>query len=659
MIETLQLILGGCLLWAGAVANEELLHSPITILGFNLRMMIPSIGSAFWTMIGICLVALPKFGDRPGDKRTRVKYYFRVLVIGAVISYLILLLPYVAQFGPVRLLKDYSTGAFKPSPFIGFISGAVSFISIMIPEFALIEDIKHFLSGIGRRKSQLVRGRSLLSFKEAEQIAAEKLKDSEPGPFFGMVRLPDRVSTSHFLVCGTTGAGKTTLLRLLMQSVLPNVGRGETRALIYDAKQDILSILKGMNLQTEVVTLNPFDERCAGWDIAKDVTSPAVAEQVASILIPSEKGGSNPYFYQAARSLLTGVMMAFIIKSPGKWSLADVLNALRTEATLKSVLLSTEHTAYLVERYFANEKVANDVMSTLDTKVRAYQYVAAAWSRATRHISLSEWLTQEYILVLGNDEETRTAIDAINQVIFKRLSELVIAQPESKSRRTWFFLDELKEAGKLEGLTSLLTKGRSKGACVVLGFQDIEGLSVAYGDNRTAREIVGLCANKAILRTDSPTTAEWASSLFGAGEMLEIRVTESSGTSGDHSQKSTSTSEHLQKRESVLASEFMSLPMSGPENGLNGYYIIPEIGAYRVRAHWSFITDMLDPIDSDFPNVVKRPNEHQYLSSWNNTDKIRLGLCGNISLEKSETKEQVAAQIATAPRKDLLGGIIR
>ncbi len=95
-----------------------------------------------------------------------------------------------------------------------------------------------------------------------------------------------------------------------------------------------------------------------------------------------------------------------------------------------------------------------------------YEFIAASWERSSRSISLREWLETESILILGNDEATRTALDAINQVIFKRLSELVLAQSESESetRRTWIFLDELRQGGRLEELSALLTKGRSKGA---------------------------------------------------------------------------------------------------------------------------------------------------------------------------------------------------
>jgi Type IV secretion-system coupling protein DNA-binding domain len=628
--------------------------TPVVWFGFDVRALIPSSLASFWVMAGMVVLAIPRKDDEPGDNSIRATIHLFLVVTVTVVSYLILLAPSIKSYGGIfSILQAYSLGRFQPSGGSWFFGYAVFGYVVTMPLQLLFVPggIRSYTKKLGRRDKTL-RGRSLLSFSDAIKRAEARAKQEEPGPLFGMLRLPEKVSTSHFLVCGTTGAGKTTILRLLMQSVLPKVGTGDTRALVYDAKQDILSLLHGMGIQKRIVTLNPFDERCVSWAIAKDVTSPAVAEQVATILIADERGSSNPYFFQAARSLLTGVLIAYILKCPGMWNLADVLHALRSVETLKNLLLGCPQTAYLVERYFSNEKTANDVMSTLDTKLRPYQYVAAAWSRATESISLSEWLNDEFVLVLGNDEETRSAIDAINQVIFKRLSELVISQTESRTRRTWFFLDELKEAGRLDGLTSLLTKGRSKGACVVLGFQDIEGLSVAYGDNRTAREIVGLCANKAILRTDSPMTAEWASSLLGSREVLEYRVTESSAKSKSGKQTSTSQSEQVQKRETVLPSEIMALPTSGPENGLCGYYIIPEIGAYRADVPWSQIENALMPPDLDVANVMKRPSEHQYLAPWNNADRKRLGLDSKVEQIKIPEQETSQAQ-------GLLGNISR
>lgn len=493
------------------------------------------------------------------------------------------------------------------------------------------------------------RGRSLKTYNQANQDAEALRAENDPGLWWGMMRLPSRVATSHFAIVGSTGSGKTISIRLLMQSVLPFIGQGnDQRALIYDAKQDMVSILAGINLACEVLILNPFDKRGVAWDMAKDITSPATAQQIATILIPENKNASQPFFSDAARHLLSGVFISFIKKCPESWTFRDVLIALKSQERLKKVLSETPETKDLVEQYFSDATTARNVMSTVATKMQRYEFIAAAWSKAERKISLREWLDGEFILVLGNDEATRTALDAINQVIFKRLSELILAQTESETRRTWVFLDELRQAGKLEGLSSLLTKGRSKGASVILGYQDIEGLREVYG-YQLANEIAGQCANKAILRCDSSDTAKWASALFGEREVLERResISKSSGSSqsnyslgaGSTSKgESSQVSEQVLKRDVVLPSEIMDIPPTTPETGLSGYYLTPLVGAYYVTAEGSFIAQELIPRDENALDVDPREEADQYLKPWENVDLERLNL--GIEQEKPSAEQK-------------------
>ena len=95
---------------------------------------------------------------------------------------------------------------------------------------------------------------------------------------FEQAREAIRGGARSVLINAPTGSGKTVLQRLLMQSTLPRIREGSNhRALIYDAKQDILPILGGMDLRCPVRTFNPFDARGVAWDLAADITSPASA----------------------------------------------------------------------------------------------------------------------------------------------------------------------------------------------------------------------------------------------------------------------------------------------------------------------------------------------------------------------------------------------
>jgi|GEM_PF-1081545 len=446
--------------------------------------------------------------------------------------------------------------------------------------------------------NKLVRGRAQPVDLAASKASEFTLEKGDPGITWGGLRIPSKFATSHFMVVGTTGSGKTVTIQLLMREVLKEIGTGaDHRALIYDAKQDIASQIPSMGIPGRVFTLNPFDERCLAWDIAKDITEPTAALQAAVTLIPSDKNASQPFFVDSAQLLLYGVMLSFI-RSNADWRFSDLIKSMYTVDRLKRILEQCPETQHIVDRFYHNRETLDEVMSTVATKLTPYEAVAAMWDKAQddgRKISLTDWVQNRgkdnCVLILGNNERARAAIDRINQVIFKRVSELLLDLPEDRAglRRNWMFLDEIGDAGKLEGLTSLLTKGRSKGVCVVLGFQDFESMKEVYGEN-IAGVITSQCNCKAILRLESPKTAEWASKHFGDYEAIETRKSEQHGTSsptgfGTNSQGSKSHSvtetEHYIKRQSVMESQFFTIPVTSQESGLMGFYLVPGIGAYR------------------------------------------------------------------------------
>ena len=134
-----------------------------------------------------------------------------------------------------------------------------------------------------------------------------------------------------------------------MQSVLPRIGQGfGHRALIYDAKQDVLSVLAGMRLSCPIRTLNPLDTRSVAWDMAADITCPASAFQVASLLVPESKGDSNPFFASAARHLLYGALVTFIQRPDHRWTFRELLLTVRDTVRFKQLLERCEAARHLL-----------------------------------------------------------------------------------------------------------------------------------------------------------------------------------------------------------------------------------------------------------------------------------------------------------------------
>jgi hypothetical protein len=441
----------------------------------------------------------------------------------------------------------------------------------------------------------------------------------EPGQklAWGRHQLEESEATGHFLAAAASGGGKSTLLQLLMQSCLAGVGgEPDTRALVYDHKQDILPLLSAIAPRAKIVTSHPFDQRGAAWNIARDVTNPAIALETARTLFP-EVQESQPFFADASRHLLYGVMLSFIL-TDAPWTFASLVRVMQSARLIRRVLRKHAITRSIEREYFSEDRTAANIMSTVATKLLPFSNIAASWSTASESFSIEDWVRENWILVLGNYETGRMAIDAVNRCLFKRASDLVLNQSNSFTRRTWFLWDELSEAGKLDGLVSLMKKGRSKGACCVLAFQSIQGLrhSALYGREQTD-EILGQIANRWFGRLECVETAEWASELFGDQEIEEESVSESTGSGG----KSRSVSRQRTTRRLVLPSEFLDVDPCNATNGLSGYYI--------VRSHGSYF-DKLDGADlwgnsliaprADVPEFVPRPSRSMLLDPWSATE---------------------------------------
>lgn len=444
-------------------------------------------------------------------------------------------------------------------------------------------------------------------------FAGQEYDPSDPSQLnWATFPIGDDDAQAHFMAVGTTGSAKTIILRLLMQSVLPDIGTGrQIRALVYDAKQDALSVLSAIADPRLIFTLNPFDDRGVAWDLAKDITEPRVALELAYTLVP-QTNEQNPYFADASRDIIYGIILSFIL-SKQAWSLADVIRASSNPKTALRVLKRHKESAQYMSTYFNKKQTCIDVFSTIATKLLAFRPVAGCWEAATRRISLTEFFNREMILVLGNCEESKKSMEAINRLIFKRATEIQLAKPEYPSERTWYFLDELTEAGKLEGLVSLMKKGRSKGARVAIAFQTISGLRDPsnYGQY-IADEIVGQVGCRFFGRIECPETAEFASKTIGEKEFIQKSNSHTYGQYGS----STYSYQNIISR-TVLPSEFLSMPACTSENGLFGIVTLRNIGCTTIHVHpVDLFEHMLVPPEPHVPDFVPRDVAHQYMPDW-------------------------------------------
>jgi hypothetical protein len=171
-------------------------------------------------------------------------------------------------------------------------------------------------------------------------------------------------------------------------------------------------------------------------------------------------------------------------------------------------------------------------------------------------------------------------------------------------RRTFIYLDEIRDiAGRLPGLTSLLTRGRAYGVACDLGYQSQSGMKDALDQNR-APEVIGMCNYVGMLRVTEPETAEYLSKLVSEREVFR----ESPGS--DHKQ--------LVTEPVLLPSAFSELEVG------EGYFLAgPPLGLWKAKLP----CPVERPRDEKTPlDFEPRPESDQYILPWTADDLARLKL---------------------------------
>ena len=500
-------------------------------------------------------------------------------------------------------------------------------LAFSVASLWLVAKLRAILSPGG---SDHLGGRKLLSQDQAYRYGRVLLDQPGPQPFFtwGGVEIPLSKATRHFMTVSASGYGKTITMKLLMNEALQQLADGE-RALVYDAKGDVLPFLHALGVET--ATLNPFDARSYGWDMARDVVDEDTAREIAAILIPIDKAEHQRHFPEVARTIVAGVLTAYSKRWGESWEFRDVLCAMRSVDDLRRVLLSCSHTADIVEMHFHDTNEFKSVLTTVSRTMRGFGTIAASWaaSRAQgRSISLRDWVSDSHprVLVLGTHDPKAAALDPVNRVLFKRIASLLLApgqaDPRSPERRrlprTWVFFDELAKAGNLDGLRELLEQGRQFGVAAALGFQSIEGLADAMQSEDRARAITANCTHQAHFKSVSEQTAAFQAGLVGETERVHVSRTTGtdSANRGEPKEQETRSAkrEHL-----VMPADFLSLPPTDAVHGLTGYYVT-DFGVWQARSTpRSWLPETFDGV----PSFIPQSDAAMDLQLWTEEERAR------------------------------------
>ncbi len=382
------------------------------------------------------------------------------------------------------------------------------------------------------------------------------------GPF---VLDPRRDETlSHYCISGMPRSGKTVLIRLLIQSRFTN------RLILYDDKSDMLPYVAHYDDVCDFLLLNPFDARSAAWDIAKDVQTPATRAAVADYFLPDVAGGAKGKFQfgvAVVRELYIAIFECLNTLAGDTWDFLHFVAACCPE-NVRAILAATPKGQGIIKTDIDGQhKSSDDLLSYLSTMTRRLQPIAAAWSHASKKVSLREWAKSGTgSVILGNNQAYQGQMKELNCVLLGILTDSLLDPATKSKENTLLVLDELQQFGYIQNLPRLLNTGASYGVTLVLGIHGIAALAETYGT--ATKDILETCGHFAFLANTSTETAEWASRVFSNQKIL---VERRSKTEGD---ERTSVTEGYTEKERpiVTRADIQNLSPTTKTAGLTAYF---------------------------------------------------------------------------------------
>ena len=359
--------------------------------------------------------------------------------------------------------------------------------------------------------SELERGASIDTVKKLNQRLAYESRQS---PFaIGQLHLIKDSEVKHLLLHGTTGTGKTQTLKILMRQIRAH----NHRAIVFDDGGEMVAEFYDENRGD--IILNPFDERCARWNLWHECEHDADYDNLAAALIP-EDSDKEKFWTHAARTLFADIVRYH--KDPERQSYTQLLEScLNMSLDALQEALQDKSAEQLVDKSIA--KTALTIRAVITTHIKPLRFLPDDPEQA--NFSLRNWVLDEQsnpgacVFIISRDRD-HEALRSLISLWIGLVATHVKSLPRDRNRRIWMLMDEVTKLNRLPSLPDTLATGRNYGLCVLLGFQNRAQMRMTYGRD-TADAILDLLSTQFYFRSPSKQVAEEVSAELGECEVVE------------------------------------------------------------------------------------------------------------------------------------------
>lgn len=361
----------------------------------------------------------------------------------------------------------------------------------------------------------------------------------------------------HMLLLGGIGTGKTNVFDLLIRNIR-NILTEDDIMIIFDTKGDYY---RDFYRPGDIVISN--DDKAVGpdgkpdyWNIFREVTVDDRVEEniteVASMLFSEKvKKSSQPFFPNAAKDLLSALMLDLIRSTPAdapnrtNYALRRYLDSFSVPAMKQ--ILARHPDLKAMTAYIDDPKSGQTLGVVAELQQLVREVFIGNFSRKG-NLSIRELVKNKggRLVFIEYDLGIGSTLSPIYRLIIDLAIKQTLSRQSAGQGNVYFILDEFKLLPNLQHIEDGINFGRSLGARFFAGVQNVEQVHAAYGKDTADSILSGFCTNISFRVTDRESR-EFIKGLYGSTNKIQtyLSAVQSRGITEQYLTESVVTDEDI------------------------------------------------------------------------------------------------------------------